>query len=402
LIFNILKNLNMIIMKIQILKPAVLLTLFLIIANFSFAQLGINSTGNPPDATAMLDVSSTSKGLLIPRMTSQQRTALPTADGLTVYDTDTHSFWYFSSGLANWSELSIGNQWLNNGLNMYNANTGNVGIGTSLPVTKLDINATSQNVAKFNGTSGMYISIYEDNIYRGYWGSYAGNAEDVDFGTGSGTNGKLHLTIKASPKMTIDNLGNVGIGTQNPAHKLDVLGNLNTTGQVLLNGSAGTTGQVLTSNGVAAPTWTNAAFTNTTRFAATYANSTFSGTSLTLAGLIYNTNPSDITVAAGGITINKAGLYHLNGTYDGRLSASVGVAHAGASFFISPYFTLAYDTPMYLMYAYSQYGLLGAFNQDIYISAVPATISFSGEILYDGAPTSISRSITIYGYRISD
>jgi len=53
----------------------------------SYAQTGvaINTTGADPDPSAMLDVSSTEKGLLIPRMTQAQRTAIALpAKGLLV------------------------------------------------------------------------------------------------------------------------------------------------------------------------------------------------------------------------------------------------------------------------------------------------------------------------------
>jgi hypothetical protein len=97
----------------------------------------------------------------------------------------------------------------------------NVGIGTTTPAAKLDIRSNTNYVAQFNGTTAMYIGIFENDIYRGYWGSYAGAAEDVDFGTGAGNGtGKLHLTIQASPKLTIDPTGNVGIGTITPTSKL--------------------------------------------------------------------------------------------------------------------------------------------------------------------------------------
>jgi hypothetical protein len=101
----------------------------------------------------------------------------------------------------------------------------NVGIGTTTPAARLDVKTTSQYVAQFNGTAPMYMGIFEGDVYRGYWGSYAGNAEDVDFGTGSGnTLGKLHFTIQANPRLTIGADGKVGIGTTNPAHLLHVNG----------------------------------------------------------------------------------------------------------------------------------------------------------------------------------
>jgi hypothetical protein len=100
----------------------------------------------------------------------------------------------------------------------------NVGIGTTTPAAKLDVKAASSYVGQFNGLSPMYMGIFENDIYRGYWGSYSGNPEDVDFGTGSGTTGKLHLTIQANPRLTINNTGLVGIGTTNPNHLLHING----------------------------------------------------------------------------------------------------------------------------------------------------------------------------------
>jgi len=100
----------------------------------------------------------------------------------------------------------------------------NVGIGTTTPAAKLDVKANSSYVGQFNGLAPMYMGIFENDIYRGYWGSYSGAAEDVDFGTGSGTTGKLHFTIQANPRMTIDNAGRVGVGTTTPNHLFHVNG----------------------------------------------------------------------------------------------------------------------------------------------------------------------------------
>ena len=56
-------------------------------AAYTSGSVGIGV--NPPDATAALDVSSTTKGFLQPRMTTSQRNAITTpAAGMTVYDTD--------------------------------------------------------------------------------------------------------------------------------------------------------------------------------------------------------------------------------------------------------------------------------------------------------------------------
>lgn len=74
----------------------------------TFAQTGvaINTTGNEPDNSAMLDVSSTEKGMLVPRITKAQRDAIGSpATGLLIYQTDnTPSFYYYSG--SNWVSLT--------------------------------------------------------------------------------------------------------------------------------------------------------------------------------------------------------------------------------------------------------------------------------------------------------
>lgn len=66
------------------------------------AQVAIG-TGSP-HSSATLDVQGTTGGLLAPRMTSAQRSAVPgPAEGLLIYDTDTHSFWYYYNSA--WHEL---------------------------------------------------------------------------------------------------------------------------------------------------------------------------------------------------------------------------------------------------------------------------------------------------------
>ena len=70
------------------------------------AQVGINATGSAPVSSAMLDISSTTKGLLIPRMTTTQRTtgiASP-ATGLLVYDTTLNQLYIFNG--SNWTTVS--------------------------------------------------------------------------------------------------------------------------------------------------------------------------------------------------------------------------------------------------------------------------------------------------------
>lgn len=83
-------------------------SLLLISAAFiSKAQsVAINSTGSAADASAMLDVTSTSKGLLLPRMTVAQRNAISSpATGLMIYQTNGGAGMYLYTG-SEWKNMS--------------------------------------------------------------------------------------------------------------------------------------------------------------------------------------------------------------------------------------------------------------------------------------------------------
>ena len=66
---------------------------------YTYGQLSINTDLATPDASAMLDVKSTTSGMLIPRMTAVQRAAISSpAEGLLVYQTDGSAGFYFRNG----------------------------------------------------------------------------------------------------------------------------------------------------------------------------------------------------------------------------------------------------------------------------------------------------------------
>ncbi|NQU33396.1 MAG: hypothetical protein HQ521_09195, partial [Bacteroidetes bacterium] len=86
-------------------KKVLLLSLLItVLITVSFAQVAINTTGANPSASAILDLSSDSKGLLIPRMATNQRlmNTSPVV-GLLVFDTDYNSFFYYTN---QWVQLT--------------------------------------------------------------------------------------------------------------------------------------------------------------------------------------------------------------------------------------------------------------------------------------------------------
>lgn len=68
-------------------KNVITTFLILIICNFTYAQVAINEDNSDPDATAILDVKSTSKGVLIPNLSLTERNTVPSpAEGLMIFN----------------------------------------------------------------------------------------------------------------------------------------------------------------------------------------------------------------------------------------------------------------------------------------------------------------------------
>ncbi|HOZ89467.1 MAG TPA: hypothetical protein PLU85_01240 [Bacteroidia bacterium] len=109
---------------------SVLICIVLLNTNSAFAQgVGIN---NPtPDATALLDLTSTTKGLLIPRMMTFQRLSIPApANGLMVYDITLNAFYYSDNGI--WKPMD--NSWQLNGNTATNPVTDFIGTTDFTPL----------------------------------------------------------------------------------------------------------------------------------------------------------------------------------------------------------------------------------------------------------------------------
>lgn len=80
-----------------------LLGLLISISFFGLSQsVGIGT--NTPNTSALLDVSSNNKGMLVPRMTTANRTSISNpATGLLVYDTNLGEFWFYNG--TSWQSL---------------------------------------------------------------------------------------------------------------------------------------------------------------------------------------------------------------------------------------------------------------------------------------------------------
>ena len=153
-------------------------------------------------------------------MTTAQKNAIVTpATGLMVYDTNLNGIWFFNG--SSWSNVN-GNgagDWNVNGNDIYNNNSGNVGIGTSNP-----------NGVRLAVDSSIMVD--QENSNQGFLDRsslYFGSDKKVgivrSFLTGSSGRNGLGFFTNNTRRLTIDSTGQVGIGTINPLQTLHVNGN---------------------------------------------------------------------------------------------------------------------------------------------------------------------------------
>jgi Beta-propeller repeat len=123
--------------------------------NYTIAQVGINANGSAPATSAMLDVSSTSKGFLPPRMNTTQRTTItsPTA-GLVVFDTDKNQLFVYSN--STWNAIAAP---------IYpRLSTEDIDALVSPQVGDLAYDLTFKCLKQYNGTKWLCTNQDADNI----------------------------------------------------------------------------------------------------------------------------------------------------------------------------------------------------------------------------------------------
>jgi len=216
-------------------KQVFLILALLLIYNSLLVAQSVGIGTNTPHASSQLEVVSTNKGLLMPRMTMAQRDLIPTpATGLIIYQTDNTPGFYFYNG-SGWVQLSTGsatNYWAINGSNhIYNTNAGGrIGINTNNPGARLEVFGD----ALISG--GGPFKIRDENV---------GNQSQVRFEKNDGTpthqithlggTNPLLMILKV-PASTYDWVmdanGRVGMGTAAPETKLHINGG-STPGEVL-------------------------------------------------------------------------------------------------------------------------------------------------------------------------
>ena len=208
-----------------------------------------------------------------------------TSDGINRSFSNTVYGWqgqYMLAGtLSGTTPSTISDATMQSYIRMSILNSGNVGIGTTAPSYKLDVaglinsNAGGVSFTANNATYSQYgtASAYPTNRFNTiaagdgvnaiinadgtkyvagqgliltgqslYWGAQTPTAPtsfasqiQIDGGRsapiGTTNHGQIRFYTSNAQQMTINELGNVGIGTTNPQYPLDVTGSVNSTGQ---------------------------------------------------------------------------------------------------------------------------------------------------------------------------
>ena len=265
----------------------------------------------------------------------------------------------------------------------------NVGIGTNTPTAKLDINGPVKLEGNNMFEFGAGIAGKEVNAGKIGYNVFSQNAL-VLIGAGT-TNTNRAFYFYAEGGTTFDGPVNVG-------------------GQIKVNGNSGAAGQVLTSNGSADPQWAESAYGNNTRFKTSFSSTIEGDGNMDLTSTGYNLNTSDISIDATSITINKTGLYRLNGGVTGWVSYPVTTPayepELTCSIILSGASTGGLTLTYYDHYirrssvGNPNYYLSRLFSVDMHLPA-GTIVRISKSVWWDGSPSLGSCGVTLCGNLIS-
>ena len=201
------------------------LTISIFVVNAQTVGIGTTS----PNTNAILDLNSTNKGLLVPRLTTAQRTSMPAVTGMVVFDTDLKVLYHHDG--SSWRQVLNNLVWTASASRswVYN-NTDSIAIGINAPNYKLHVHGGSIFVR--DTRAGMNPHVIFDVPAVDY---KEGGLQFIRSGTDTlaainyvaDPNYANYIRIGMSnagtnPDLTVNSDGQVGLGTINPQGKLHI------------------------------------------------------------------------------------------------------------------------------------------------------------------------------------
>jgi hypothetical protein len=206
-------------MNIKSTLPA-LLILFIVFSTQAQNTVITDSDSYIPHNSAMLDVYSLSKGLLVPRLTSTQRIGISApADGLLVYDTDADTYYYYANSA--WHTIDAPSLWSESVDTVYIAGSNKrIGVGTSNPFAKLTVQgdaamAPDEPLFEVKNSAGDVIfAVYENEVKVNFKESAKGIKGGFAVGGLTGNKSEPTEYLRITPdsvRIYINDMGTKGI-----------------------------------------------------------------------------------------------------------------------------------------------------------------------------------------------
>lgn len=177
-------------------------------SHWVFTQsVGIGTSS--PTSSALLHLNSTTKGLLIPRMSTTERNAIASpAEGLLIYNLTSNELNQRQNGA--WKILLNNDSWTGGGSGQIFNIGDNVGINTAGPGERLDVSGNIRtNSSLIINNAASVLQLQNAGVNKGF---VQLSGDNLRLGTNSGNaTGNLAIRMNGSDRITINPAGDIDL-----------------------------------------------------------------------------------------------------------------------------------------------------------------------------------------------